>query len=53
MSSTGQDKWSAFWLSLAVPGAGQLWAGRWSCLAYFAAAAGLMATRDPTGTSEG
>ena len=44
MSWTQRDKWVAFWLSLAVPGAGQLWAGRWSCLAYFAAAGGLVAT---------
>jgi hypothetical protein len=38
-----RDKWVAFALSLAVPGAGQLWAGRASCLADFALAAGLIA----------
>jgi hypothetical protein len=38
-----QDRWVAFLLSLAVPGAGQLWAGRPSCLAFFAAAALLVA----------
>ncbi len=37
----GHDKWTAFLLSLAVPGAGQLWARRWNCLAWFAAAAAL------------
>lgn len=37
----GRDKWTAFLLSLAVPGAGQLWARRWSCVAWFAAAAAL------------
>jgi hypothetical protein len=36
-----RDKWTAFLLSLVVPGAGQLWARRWSCLAWFAAAAAL------------
>jgi len=35
------DKWTAFLLSLAVPGAGQLWVRRWSCLAWFVAAATL------------
>jgi hypothetical protein len=43
MSDKHNDKWTAFALSLAVPGAGQLWAGRLSCLAYFAVAAGLIA----------
>ncbi len=50
MSWTRRDKWTAFWLSLAVPGAGQLWAGRWSCLAYFGAAAGLMAALPRSGS---
>jgi hypothetical protein len=36
-----RDKWTAFLLSLAVPGAGQLWARRWSCLGWFTAAAAL------------
>jgi hypothetical protein len=35
------DRWTAFLLSLAVPGAGQLWARRRSCLAWFTAAAVL------------
>ena len=42
-SDRRRDAWAAFLLSLVVPGAGQLWAGRWSCLAYFAAAGGLAA----------
>jgi hypothetical protein len=33
------DKWTAFVLSLVVPGAGQLYARRWSCLAWFLTAA--------------
>ena len=37
------DKWTAFFLSLAVPGAGQLCAGSVSCLAWFLAA-GLLAS---------
>jgi hypothetical protein len=36
------DKWTAFLLSLAVPGAGQLCAGSVTCLAWFLAA-GLLA----------
>jgi hypothetical protein len=35
------DKWTAFLLSLTVPGAGQLWARRWNCLGWFMAAAAL------------
>ena len=38
-----RDAWIAFWLSLVVPGAGQLWAKRWTCLVYFAIVAGLSA----------
>lgn len=29
------DRWAAFLLSLAVPGAGQLYARHWSCVAWF------------------
>ena len=43
-----REKWAAFWLSLLVPGAGQLWAGRWSCLAYFGGMAGLLAVLPPS-----
>lgn len=44
MRTNPPDKWTAFMLSLAVPGAGQLFAGRWSCLAWFlaGAAAGIL-----------
>ena len=45
-----RDKWAAFWLSLAVPGAGQLLAGRWSCLAYFAAVVALIAALPRAGS---
>src|SRR5262245_15824718 len=37
------DKWTAFLLSACVPGAGQLAAGSWSCLAWFGAAGLLVA----------
>jgi hypothetical protein len=40
-----RDAWAAFLLSLLVPGAGQLWDRRWSCLVYFVAVAGLSAVR--------
>jgi hypothetical protein len=43
LRSAGRDKWTAFLLSLAVPGAGQLWARRPSCFAWFAATAVLSA----------
>ena len=36
-----RDAWTAFLLSLIVPGAGQLWVRRWTCLVYFAIVAGL------------
>lgn len=35
MRTSHADKWIAFWLSLAVPGAGQLWAGSASCVAWW------------------
>lgn len=38
-----RDKWTAFLLSLAVPGVGQLWAGSFTCLAWFVAAGGVAA----------
>ena len=38
-----RDKWTAFLLSLAVPGVGQLWAGSVTCIAWFVAAGGLAA----------
>lgn len=38
-----EDKWTAFLLSLAVPGVGQLWAGSATCLAWFLAAGGTVA----------
>ena len=41
MSDRHRDMWTAFLLSLAVPGAGQLW----SCLAYFTAVVGLATPR--------
>jgi hypothetical protein len=41
--TTLRNKWAAFWLSLIWPGFGQLWAGRWSSLAYFAAVAASVA----------
>ncbi len=37
-------KWEAFWLSLLMPGAGQLWLGRWTGLAYLGAV-GVLASR--------
>ncbi|MBC7854957.1 MAG: hypothetical protein IAF94_16110, partial [Pirellulaceae bacterium] len=43
MSVTRTSKWTAFLLSACVPGAGQLAAGSWSCLAWFAAAGLLVA----------
>ena len=39
---TRTSKWTAFLLSACVPGAGQLAARSWTCLAWFAAA-GLVA----------
>ena len=44
-NDTSQDKWTAFVMSLAVPGAGQLLAGSWSCLAWFGAAGMAAVTR--------
>jgi len=41
---TCRDRWLAFWLSLIMPGAGQLRAGRWSCLTYFVAVAATVTT---------
>jgi hypothetical protein len=38
-----RDRWTAFLLSLVVPGTGQLYVGHWSCLAWFVGAAGLSA----------
>jgi hypothetical protein len=38
----GTSKWTAFLLSACVPGAGQLAARSWTCLAWFAVA-GLLA----------
>lgn len=38
LASDTPDKWTAFVLSLAVPGAGQLWAGSLWCLPLFALA---------------
>ena len=35
------DKWTAFWLSLVFPGAGQVAARSWSALAWLAAGMGL------------
>ena len=32
------DKWTSFLLSLLVPGTGQLYAGSWTCIAWFVAA---------------
>jgi hypothetical protein len=41
MKTPCPDRWTAFLLSLAVPGAGQFFAGRWSCAAWFVATAFL------------
>ena len=41
--TSDRDKWTAFWLSLVVPGVGQLWGGSVSCLAWFVAAGGVAA----------
>lgn len=43
MTATRTSKWTAFLLSACVPGAGQLAAGSWTCLAWFAAAGVLVA----------
>jgi hypothetical protein len=40
---TVPSKWTAFFLSAVVPGAGQLAARSWSCLAWFAATAVVLA----------
>jgi hypothetical protein len=39
-----QQAWPAFWLSLAVPGAGQLLARSWTAALWFALVAGLAAS---------
>lgn len=39
----GSEKWTAFYLSLLAPGAGQLYARQWSCVPWFLAT-GLIAT---------
>ncbi len=41
MNASTHDKWTAMWMSLAAPGAGQLWAGHWSCVLWMSAAAAL------------
>jgi len=41
MRATNQDKWVAFLLSLAVPGAGQLFAGRATFVLWLAAVIGI------------
>lgn len=46
MADRQRDQWTAFLLSLAAPGAGQLWSGRWTCLGYFAAV-GCVASAAP------
>jgi len=38
-AKTERDKWTAFLLSLAVPGAGQMWSGSLWCLVWFLAVA--------------
>jgi hypothetical protein len=38
-----RDRWTAFLLSLIVPGAGQLYVRHWSCVLWFVGAAGLSA----------
>ncbi len=43
MTATRTSKWTAFLLSACVPGAGQLAARSWTCLAWFAAAGLLVA----------
>jgi hypothetical protein len=43
MTGHQSERWTGFLLSLAVPGSGQLLARHPSCVAWFAAAAGLMA----------
>src|SRR5580704_17205049 len=43
MTERSRDKWTAFLLSLAVPGAGQLWARSGWCWLWFTAAALLTA----------
>jgi hypothetical protein len=42
-SATNTSKWTLFFLSACVPGAGQLAARSWTCLAWFAAAGLLVA----------
>jgi hypothetical protein len=52
MTSAGRDPWAAFFLSLLVPGAGQVWERRWSGFAWFAlavAAAPLPGLLEPCG----
>ena len=39
--SPRRDAWTAFLISLIVPGSGLLWARSWWCLVYFGAAGGL------------
>ena len=41
MTQPHVDKWTPFLLSLIVPGAGQVLAGSWSALPWFAATVGL------------
>jgi hypothetical protein len=43
MPAMTTSKWTAFLLSACVPGAGQLAARSWTCLAWFAAAGALVA----------
>jgi len=44
MTGRLSERWTGFWLSLAVPGSGQLLAQHPSCLAWFAAAVGIAAS---------
>jgi hypothetical protein len=47
------DKWTAFYLSLLMPGAGQLYARRWSCLLWFLAIGLLTALTTRGGVQAG
>jgi hypothetical protein len=50
---TATSKWTAFLLSACLPGAGQLAARSWTCLAWFAAAACLAAAFTHGGSAGG
>ncbi len=51
-STSTKDKWTAFLMSLVVPGAGQLFAGSWSCLIWFVMAGCLIALLSPSQLEE-